>query len=392
MKNIWTITKKTLKWLLIVVVVLLVLANGFILITGRTYIYKAVASTYLVGKTGPGILDLDYFPKREVSNATPQAWPLKPQYGTAELTQKHHEIIDGYKTTSFLIFHRDSLLLEYYTEGFNEKTVSNSFSMAKSIVSLLAGIAIDEGKIKDINQPVSDFIPSFSEGDKSKLTIWHLLTMSANTDWSESGGNPLSHNAEGYYGSDLAGMIEDTKIEGEPGKSFRYQSGITLILGYCVSQATGVSLSEYASEKVWKKVGAEYPAYWSLDKEDGIEKSYCCLYASGRDFARIGSLYMHNGNWKGEQIVSENWVSESLEPAELMDEYGEKNDRYGYQWWITTHEGRKVFYMRGILGQYVICFPDEELIIVRTGHKRGLKEKDTPVDIHQYINIALEVK
>ncbi|HRE95690.1 MAG TPA: serine hydrolase, partial [Flavobacteriales bacterium] len=137
--------------------------------------------------------------------------------------------------------------------------------------------------------------------------------------------------------------------------------------------------------------GAEQPAYWSLDKEGGLEKSYCCLYATGRDFARLGKLYMHEGTWNEKRIVSSEWVKQSITPAELIDEDGSKNQRYGYQWWITQYEGKKVFYMRGILGQYVICYPEEDLIIVRTGHKRGRKQNDTPVEIDDYIRIAKEV-
>ncbi|MFN3341270.1 MAG: serine hydrolase domain-containing protein [Flavobacteriales bacterium] len=391
MRTVLRFFGKFFKWTLIALGVLLILANAFILISGRTYIYKAVACTYLVGQSGPGILDLEYFPKREVANQIAEPWPVHPDYASAKLLPEQQKILDQYKSTSFLIFRRDTLVLEYYTGGFDEHTVSNSFSMAKSLVSLLCGIAIDEGKIKGVDQPVSDFIPSFAEGEKSKLTLWHLLTMSAATDWSESGGNPLSHNAEAYYGWDLEGMIEDTKVEGEPGKKFYYQSGITLILGYCVYKATGVPLAEYASEKVWKNIGAEQPAYWSLDKEGGLEKSYCCLYATGRDFARLGKLYMHAGAWNGKRIVSSDWVQQSITPAELIDEDGSKNQRYGYQWWITQYEGKKVFYMRGILGQYVICYPEEDLIIVRTGHKRGRKQNDTPVEIDDYIRIAKEV-
>lgn len=137
-------------------------------------------------------------------------------------------------------------------------------------------------------------------------------------------------------------------------------------------------------------MGAEQTSYWSLDRENGIEKSYCCYYASGRDFARFGKLYLDSGKWNGQQIVSAEWVQQSIRPADLLDEDGKKNDRYGYCWWITEHEGHYVYYMRGILGQYVICVPDKDLIVVRTGHKRGDKRNDQPLDLYEYIDVAFD--
>jgi CubicO group peptidase (beta-lactamase class C family) len=388
MKKAGNIFKKVFKWLFIVLGIVLLLANVFILVTGRFYLYRAVGYTYLVGQSGPGIHDKDYFYSREIAHAQPEPWPYHREFGKVNLSGEEIKALEKYKTTSFLVFHEDSLLLEHYFEDFTPETVSNSFSMAKSVVSIAVGIAIAEGKIKSVDQPVSDFIPEYKEGKRSELTIFHLLTMSAALDWNESGGNPLSHNAEAYYGTDLEEMILECEVIGEPGKIFNYQSGATMILGYVVEKATGMKLSKYIEEKIWKKIGAENTAYWSLDHEDGTEKAYCCMYSTGRDFARFGKLYMHHGNWNGTQIVPEEWVKTSLTPAPLMDEDGKPNERYGYCWWMVKHKDMPCFYMRGILGQYVICIPEKELIIVRTGHKRGEKQGDQPLDIFTYMNIA----
>lgn len=383
--------KKIAKIFFITVFSLLIIGSIFAVATGRTYLFRAVYYTYLHGQSGPGIQDKDYFYYREIHEAVPQPWPTDKYYAKVNLNPSQIKKLEDYKTTSFLVFHKDALLLETYFEDFNFKTVSNSFSMAKSIVSICIGIAIDEGKIKDENQFVSDFIPSFKEGEKSKLTLKHLLTMSGGLDWSESGGNPLSNNAEAYYGTDLKSMIEEVNVVTDPGKKFDYQSGATLILGYVVELATGQKLSHYASDKIWKKIGAENIAYWSLDAEDGLEKSYCCYYATARDFARFGKLYLHHGIWHGDTIVSPEWVQKSISPADLLDEDGSKLKRYGYSWWMTDHKGEAVYYMRGILGQYVICMPESEIVIVRTGHKRGEKRGDQPLDIYDYMNIAQEL-
>lgn len=385
------IVKKISKIILLTVFSLVLLASLFAVFTGRTYLFRAVYYTYLHGQSGPGIQDLNYFYHREIPTSSPQPWITDDFYGKLSLNTDQRQKLSSYKTTSFLVFHQDQLLLEEYFEDFNYQTVSNSFSMAKSMVSLCIGIAIDEEKILSEDQLVSDFIPAFKTDDRSQLTIKHLLTMSAGLDWSESGGNPLSNNAEAYYGTDLLGMIDRVKVISTPGKNFDYQSGATLILGYIVEVASGQKLSDFIADKFWKKVGAENSAFWSLDQQDGLEKSYCCFYATARDFARYGKLYLHNGIWDGDTIVNPEWVKKSITPADLLDEDGTPLKRYGYCWWMVDYNEETIFYMRGILGQYVICMPNEEIIIVRTGHKRGEKRGDQPLDIYDYIDIALEL-
>ena len=387
-------TKKILKWLFLIVFLLLIAVNIYILASGRTYIYKAIACTYLVGQPGPGILDKNYFHSRTIEKNSPEPWGTHELYGKILLSEEQENALRKYQTTSFLIIEGENIVLEKYWEDMDPSIPTNSFSMAKSIVSILIGIAIDEGKIKNEDQKVGDYIPEFREGKKSELTLKHLLTMSAALNWTESGGNPLSHNAEGYYGWDLMDMIRHSEVVGEPGKIFNYQSGATLILSYCLEKATGMNISEYASEKLWKRTGAESDSYWSLDDEEGMEKSFCCFYATTRDFARFGKLYMNNGKWNGRQIVSEEWVRKSITPADLLDEDGKtKLNRYGYSWWMMDYKDHHVFYMRGILGQYVLCIPDLEMIIVRTGHQRGEKDNsDTPSDIYLYLDIAYQIK
>ncbi len=392
MKVFFRVLRKFIKWTLISVLLLLVLVNAYILLSGRTYLYKGIACTYLAGQSGPGILDRDYFESRDIRNGEPQPWPLSSQYGKLQLSASQSKALETYRSTSFLVFHRDSLLFEKYWENFDESSVSNSFSMAKSVVSILVGIALEEGKLKSLDQPVSDFIPAYRRDNRARLTFRHLLTMSAALQWNESGSNPLSENAEAYYGSDLEKMVLRTQLDGEPGRTFLYQSGATLIAGYALEKAIGTTLSEYASEKLWSRIGAENKAEWNLDRKDGLEKSYCCIYATSRDFARIGKLYLHQGRWDGKQIVPEAYVTESLQAAPLLTPSGQANTAYGLSWWLTEVQGLSFFYARGILGQYILVCPEKELIIVRTGHKRGEKiNSEHPSDVDLYIDIALNL-
>jgi CubicO group peptidase (beta-lactamase class C family) len=163
-------------------------------------------------------------------------------------------------------------------------------------------------------------------------------------------------------------------------------------LGMLIEKACGMSLSEYASEKLWKPLQAMHDASWSLDKKDGTEKAYCCIYSNARDFARLGSLYLHDGNWKGKQIVSAKYINESLSPVALKMPDGSTNDCYGYGWWLLPdYKGHRVFYARGIQGQYIAVIPDTKTIVVRLGNKRGEKTGNHCNDLFVYLDGALEM-
>jgi CubicO group peptidase (beta-lactamase class C family) len=158
-------------------------------------------------------------------------------------------------------------------------------------------------------------------------------------------------------------------------------------LGFVLEKATGKHLAEYASEKLWKPLGAERTAQWSLDEEDGHEKAYCCFYSNARDFARIGSLYLHEGNWRGKQLLDSNWVRQSITPTYLPQfKTLQPDSSYGWQWWI----GPDYFYCRGILGQYIVVLPKEKMIIVRLGHERDKDADGKLLDLPKYIQYAKE--
>jgi CubicO group peptidase (beta-lactamase class C family) len=185
--------------------------------------------------------------------------------------------------------------------------------------------------------------------------------------------------------------MNDLCLKEEPGKRFEYRSSDTQILSFVLQSATGVSISDYASEKLWKPLGAEHDAQWSLDHENGDEKAYCCIYSNARDFARIGKLVLHKGVWNGKRIVSQGFMDEMLTPAPLLNE-GENNLTYGYQWWIREQKGHKVYYARGILGQYIFVIPDQNMVIVRLGHERAEKDSTgTPMDLPVYLDGAIEM-
>lgn len=377
---------RLLKYLLWTLLIIFLLANLFILVTGRTYLYKGIVNTYLEGRIGPDIAEREIFPNRRLGTAEPQPWPQHSSFGKTSLTEEERNYLDSLRTASFLVFHRDSLLFEGYGEGFAQDSVSNSFSVAKSIVNVLAGIALKEGAINGLEERVAEYLPSFQKGKKSQIRIRDLMSMRSGLNWEESGADPFSHNARAYYGDDLQGLIRELKVVEEPGTRFDYQSGNTLILGALLRKATGMSLAKYAERKLWRPLGAVHPAFWNLDHKEGMEKAFCCFYAIPRDFARIGRLYLQKGSWQGEQLLDSSYVTRSVSPSGRK---GKRTPFYGLFWWLERYEGQKVFYARGILGQYIIVVPAEEMIIVRTGREREDKNgRMHPQDLYRYLEIA----
>jgi CubicO group peptidase (beta-lactamase class C family) len=381
--------KKIGKWFLIILVVL----NLAIIVTGKTYLYKGIGNTYLKGRSGPSISEYGIFENRVVKAGTEQKWHTARNYNTQKIPAPLEPHFTEMQTVAFVVIKDDSLVHEQYWDGFGPDSRSNSFSMAKTFVSMLIGAAIDEGKIKNIDQPVSDFLPEFREGDNAKLTIRHLLTMSSGINFDEDYVNPFAYPAQAYYGSDLKKLTYGYKVTEAGGKTFKYLSGNSELLGFILVKATGKSLSDYMSEKFWKPLGAKNDALWSLDGKDGMEKAYCCFNSDALDFARLGQLYLDSGKWNGRQVISADYVAHSIVPAELNDEDGKKIDNYGYAWWLLpAYRGHAVFYARGILGQYIICIPDKKMVVVRLGSKREKRKgNDHPLDLFYYIDAALDM-
>lgn len=362
--------KKTLKYLIYVIITLVVLVNVFILLTGRYYLYSGIAKTYLRGKTGPSIYDLGLFPVSKLQKSSEPYTFIFEQDPSVKLTKSDLEYHEKMDTKAFLIFQGDTLIYEKYWDEHHDKTVSNSFSAAKSVIGMLVGIAIEEGKINSVDDLAGDYIPEFKKNGREQITIRHLLTMSAGFDWVESGKNPLSEAAEGYYGTDLYGLVTRLRVIEKPGIKFNYQSGNTQILGFIIEKATGKSINEYAADKIWIPLGARNDAFWSLDKEGGDEKAFCCMYATARDYALLGQLILNKGFYNGAQIVPEWYMKKMLETPYMTTKEKVPNMRYGWHTWVYKNRGNPVYYCRGLMGQYMIAIPHKNRVIVRLGTKR----------------------
>jgi len=374
-----------LKWMFIISILFV----GHAYLTGNTHIFKTLGNTILKGRLGPTVDTEKVFPTRKVNIGTPQPWKVDSMLGKLRLDETTYAHLAKYKTLAFLVAQHGKILHEEYWEGYSSKSNTNSWSVAKSIVSILVGAAIRDGKIKSVEQDVSDFLPEYKG---TGLKIKHLLTMSSGINFKEQYKNPYGYGAKALYGSDLKKLNKRYRVNNIPGKHFIYLSGNSQLLGFILQKATGKTLSDYASDKLWKKIGASRPALWSLDQQNGNEKAFCCFHSNARDFARIGQLMLQKGIWGNDTIINYDYykASISLAPTLMLDDT--PNDLYGYQWWIIKYKGLYIYYARGIDGQYIINIPAKDLVVVRLGRVRNeTKKNGHPEDFYIYTDAALSL-
>lgn len=376
--------KKFFKWFAIVLVSIIILMYIF----DVDYLLRAVRTIYFRGYTTAFLEDYTHFPNREIKKGTAQPWNIAKDYNSVEATPTLAKTHKELQTIAYVIIKNDSIWHESYFDGFNKDSKSNSFSMAKSIVTAALGKAIMQGKIKSLDQKVTDFFPELKGKFAKEVTVGDLSSMASGLSWDEKYYSPFSIVTRAYFDDDLKKVILGLEINEKPGQSFKYLSGATQLLAMCIEKATGEYVSDYVSKNFWQPMGAENEALWQLDHEpDGIEKAYCCIASNARDFARFGKLYKQNGKWNGEQILDSTFVKKCITPR------FESSPQYGYGWWMHNIKGKELFYMRGHLGQFVIVIPEDDLIIVRLGHLKGIQTSFDPhsEDLYIYVEEAYKM-
>ncbi|MGC6421600.1 MAG: serine hydrolase domain-containing protein [Flavobacteriaceae bacterium] len=360
---------------------------GLLFVSGYDWFLRGLSVIYLTGHDTAFLDDYKHFDNRTVKAADmAQPWPQHQQYNqlpTPDSLEAYHEKT---KTVAFLIIQNDSILHEKYYRGYGPDTQSNSFSVVKSMVSALLGKSVMDGYVKNLDQKVKDFIPELKGPYADQVTLGDLSSMASGMQWDEKYYNPFSVTAAAYFVSDLPQLILDQPIEQEPGKAFRYKSGATQLLGIALHRATKKTLSDYLSESFWQPMGTEHDALWELDSEaSGMEKAYCCFASNARDFARFGKLYKDHGKWNNTVLLDSTFIAKSVRPR------FESSPEYGYGWWLETYKEHRVYMERGHLGQYIMVFPDLDLITVRLGELKGdpLEGKPYTEDIYIYMDAAL---
>jgi CubicO group peptidase (beta-lactamase class C family) len=348
--------------------------------------------------------DLQRFPARTIHNAPPVSHfdklPADNPYasqieavGGDSSNGSLERYLQASGTTAFLVIHDDKLLYDMYFNGYDQRSVNTSFSMAKSFASSLVGIAIDEGHIKSVEEPITNYLPELLKKDKrfKSITIRNLLTMSSGIKYEEGATLPWSEQADDtktYYSTDLRELALNSQIEGKAGQYFEYNNYNPLLVGIILERATGMHVARYLQQKLWKPMGMEANGSWSLDsKKDGFEKMESGVNARARDFARFGMLFAKEGNWRGKQLISRGWVEESTRPDTSMD----PSQDYQYFWWVNTPNGKNHFSAQGNYGQYIYVAPEKDLVIVRLGKEEGEKGYGYWTDLFDELSTKLNI-
>ena len=377
------------KKIIIIFSISIIISLGLIFKSETLYLFDLVKTISKTKRTVADITDYKFFDNIDIPKSeNPQAWPLHKDFNNIKSTDILNKTNDRLGTVAFLIIKNDSLWYEKYYDGYSEKSYSNSFSIAKSIVTAVLGRAIDEGFIKDIDQKVGDFIPEYKKGLAANLTVGDLSSMSSGMKWTEDYKNVFGVTARAYVGSEsLVELIKSRPIIREPGQSFKYLSGDTQLLAMTIEKATGQKLSSLVYNWFWNPIGAENNALWQIDNlKSNNEKAYCCFNSNARDFAKFGKLFKDYGYWNGKQLLDSSFVKKATTKR------FEKSPHYGYGFWLGNYEGMKYFSMRGHLGQYVMVFPKENIIIVRLGKTNDKKTEADIIPQDQLIYIEEAIK
>lgn len=348
--------------------------------------------------------DYQHYPSRSIGNAGPAF-----QFGVSDAERKRFlrlvptvsyrvrektfaagldQFLSETNTTAFLVIQNDILLYESYFRGYRRDSINTSFSAAKSVASILVGIAIDEGRIGSVEDPITEYLSELKDPRFSRITIRHLLAMCSGLrhrfplfPWSEV---PRS-----YLSPDLRRLALHQKVREEPGRHFQYNNCHTQLLGIILERATGRTVSGYLEEKIWRLLGMEYPATWSLDSvKSGFELMAAGLNARSIDFAKLGRLLLRRGDWEGRRVVSEGWLAQSTAEDPVAHRWPDYfNGRhpdpglrflasgagyYGWHWWgYHRQNGADDFMAAGLLGQFIYVSPAKNLVIVRNGLNEG---------------------
>ena len=337
------------------------------------------------------ITDYKIFPARAIAaSSTPYRFAhdlnenlekAQIQYtsGGEKKTAALDALLEENGTTAFVIIHKDRIVYESYFNGHDSQSVETSFSSVKSLDSLMVGMAIEDGFIKGVEEPISTYIPEFVGTDFEDITIENLLMMRSKIRYVE-GLAWFTDDAKTYYMPDLRDLaLNHLKLDADYQGQFHYNNYHPLLLGIIIERATKMPVAEYFQKKIWDAVGAEHDASWSLDSDiGGFEKMESGLNFRAVDYAKIGSMLLHGGVWNGKTVVGKAWIDRSTiapEPlsAKELSGFG-LNVPLGYQYmWYSAKDGEYDgdFFSAGKYGQYIYVSPAHDAVIVRTGANTG---------------------
>ena len=339
----------------------------------KTFLYVTLSCTLLWMISQYSFLErIVTYPRK--SEVTQSSWysPLETVQGdfkaelealdesTLQTLKPNLEKLEAYamarNTAGLLVLYRGKIALEKYSPQFSVESTTNSMSMAKTVLALLIGIAIDEGKIYSVKDSVAQYIPEWRNDSRSQITLEHLLHMTSGLSFDDNANSLFSDIVSLHVGTQIKSLVLGVKPKKSPGLEYEYLNINSQILSLILERATGQRYSEYLSSRLWRRIGAKTAHLW-LDQKNGTSKTYCCLFTTVRDWARVGQLLLNSSsNRQSSSIVSPHWIRAMTTPSPLKETYG---------YHITL--GKNAFYLDGRGKQKVYVIPEQDLVIVRVG-------------------------
>ena len=329
------------------------------------YLIKGVKGAYFDGHTSAHIYDRKHFSQREIPSLNPQPFPHADEKWS--LNAQTREALEGFDTRGLVVLKDQQVVLEEYWEGHSAQTISNSFSVSKSIITLLVQIAIQDGYINSWDDPITTYVPEYKIPEGVSIpTLRHFSTMTAGMQIKENYKNPFSKTAKLYYHDDVAEVALSTPPgKFDAGTKWEYQSACTQMLGIALTRAVSESISSYANRELFTKLGFETDATWHLDHKGGLELAFSSLNATTLDFSKIGQLVLNHGKVGKFEVIDSTFLSMAVQ--------GYKSPSYGYGFWIYPETQGKIYGSRGMLGQIIMVVPEHNLVVTRTGQTAGQK-------------------
>jgi CubicO group peptidase (beta-lactamase class C family) len=339
--------------------------------------------------TKASIDDYKFFDNVEIQKSSSTfEWPKHNLYNQIGSSKTLDSVHKKNETVAFLIIKNDSIIKEDYFLGYDENSMTNSFSMSKSIISFLFLKSVEQGTIPSLNSKLTDYFPAFNESNGGNVTLSDLSTMSSGLVWEENYKDLMGITAQAYVTKDLNKLMMGSKFSGMSGDKFKYLSGNTQLLAMAIEKANNSTIPELTYKWLWDPMGAKNDALWMIDsKEKNMTKAYCCLSSNAKDFAKVGLVYKNFGKINKQKIIDSSFVSMSIKPR------FNSNPIYGYGLWVGKQNNIDFFSLRGHQGQYVIVIPKEDVIIVRLGKRksRGSDLNNHPSDFNLYITESLNI-
>lgn len=364
----------------VLVALVLIILVVWMLIAGPTTVLRILR----YGDTN--IDDFSHYPGRALTPA-PAPSPLPRAEGALQLpaamlsmngaAMELDTLLAANDTIAFLVVQDGVLIDERYFQEHGPASLSQLFSVSKSVTSALVGMAIADGYMEGVAQPITDFIPELADRGFDAVTIHHLLTMMSGSSYQEN-DNPFGEHVILNYTPRLEERILRFQMETEPGAVHRYKSGDNALLALALARALQPeTITEYAQRRLWTPLGMEDQAVWTIDHEgDGLEKTWCCLATSARDLAKLGQLYLNEGAWAGAQLLPASWIERSTGQGYVPEEQWSADYRaagwrnYGYQWWLASESDGDYFAL-GKDGQFLYVNPATNSVVVRLGWSQG---------------------